>query len=67
MKVKSELELEHFLSYITLHKNTITLVDKKREFYIAKVGDDTLNIHEDVIINIRIKNQHITIKSNIKH
>lgn len=65
MKVNSKLEKEHFLTYLESRGRCIKLTDKTRDFYTAFVNDEQFTLHEDVIIDIKIKHQHIDVVHKI--
>lgn len=65
MKVTSKLERDHFLTFVERAGGSIKLTNKTRDFYTAFVNEEQFTIHEDVIIDIKIKHQHISIAHSI--
>ena len=65
MKVSTKIEREHFISFVEGAGGQIKLADKKRDYYVVLVKDDQFTIHEDTIIDIKIKHQHINVVHRI--
>lgn len=65
MKVESELEKEHFITYVSRMYAPVQLIDKSGAYYTVNVVNDTFEIHEDIILEIRIKCQNINVEWKI--
>lgn len=67
LRVNSELELKHFITYIGLdyRKNTLTLLDRNGEFHVADIDGELFEIHEDLLHLIAIKCGDLQINNRV--